>query len=92
MFSLAQVKLFLSDNQNMNFSNIVNLCIDVICNWKVIVATILMIIFIEAGNYVITYRKKPKVTKVKETKAVPAPAPAEKEKKEEPAAEEAAAE
>ena len=79
---------FFSDNLNMNFSKIVSVCIDVICNWKVIVATILMIVFIEAGNYVITYRKKPKVIKTKEPKA--APAPAAEEKKEEAGAEEAA--
>lgn len=79
------MELFSSDKINMSFSRIVSLCIDVICNWKVIVATILMIVFIEAGNYVIRYRKKPKTIKMKESKTAPAP----EEKKEEPAAENA---
>lgn len=70
----------------MDFKEIMNLCIEVLKDWRVIFITVLMIVFISLANYVIKYRKKPMV---KKPKAAPAPKPAEPAAKEgEAAAEE----
>lgn len=64
----------------MDLKELINLCIEVLKDWRVIFITVLMILFIDLAKYVIRYRKKPVV---KKTKVAAAPKPAETPKPEE---------
>lgn len=43
----------------MEFNDFLNLSLAVLKDWRVIVITIIVIIFISLGNYVVKYKKKP---------------------------------
>ena len=72
----------------MDITALVNLCISVLKDIRVITAAILTIFFISLGNYVIRYRKRPPKPKKKKSAqnpaaaATPAPKPEEKPKQE----------
>lgn len=72
----------------MDITALVNLCISVLKDIRVITAAILTIFFISLGNYVVKYRKRPPKPKKKKsaqkpaTAATPAPKPEEKPKQE----------
>lgn len=71
----------------MDITALVNLCISVLKDIRVITAAILTIFFISLGNYVVRYRKRPpKPKKKKSTQksaATSAPAPKPEEQKQE---------
>lgn len=48
-----------TDIYNMDFSEFIKFFPDVISDWRVIVITVLTIIFICLANYVVRYKKKP---------------------------------
>lgn len=68
----------------MDITALVNLCISVLKDIRVITAAILTIFFISLGNYVVRYRKRPPKPKKKKSAqkpaaaATPAPKPEEK--------------
>lgn len=72
----------------MDITALVNLCISVLKDIRVITAAILTIFFISLGNYVVKYRKRPPKPKKKKSAkkpaaaATPAPKPEEKPKQE----------
>ena len=72
----------------MDITALVNLCISVLKDIRVITAAILTIFFISLGNYVVRYRKRPPKPKKKHSAhkpaaaATPAPKPEEKQKQE----------
>lgn len=72
----------------MDITALVNLCISVLKDIRVITAAILTIFFISLGNYVVKYRKRPPKPKEKKSAqkpaaaATPAPKPEEKPKQE----------
>ena len=72
----------------MDITALVNLCISVLKDIRVITAAILTIFFISLGNYVAKYRKRPPKPKEKKSAqkpaaaATPAPKPEEKPKQE----------
>lgn len=70
----------------MDITALVNLCISVLKDIRVITAAILTIFFISLGNYVVRYRKRPPKPKKKKsapkTAAAPTPKPEEKPKQE----------
>ena len=72
----------------MDITALVNLCISVLKDIRVITAAILTIFFISLGNYVVKYRKLPPKPKKKKSAqkpaaaATPAPKPEEKPKQE----------
>ena len=72
----------------MDITALVNLCISVLKDIRVITAAILTIFFISLGNYVVKYRKRPPKPKKKKSAqkpaaaATPAPRPEEKPKQE----------
>lgn len=72
----------------MDITALVNLCISVLKDIRVITAAILTIFFISLGNYVVKYRKRPPKPKKKKSAqkpaatATPAPKPEEKAKQE----------
>ena len=72
----------------MDITALVNLCISVLKDIRVITAAILTIFFISLGNYVVKYRKRPPKPKKKQSAqkpaaaATPAPKPEEKPKQE----------
>lgn len=72
----------------MDITALVNLCISVLKDIRVITATILTIFFISLGNYVVRYRKRPPKPKKKKSAqkpaaaATPAPKPEEQPKQE----------
>ena len=70
----------------MDITALVNLCISVITDIRVITAAILTIFFISLGNYVVRYRKRPPKPKKKKsapkTAAAPTPKPEEQPKQE----------
>ena len=72
----------------MDITALVNLCISVLKDIRVIRAAILTIFFISLGNYVVKYRKRPPKPKKKKSAqkpaaaATPAPKPEEKPKQE----------
>ncbi|WP_440556977.1 hypothetical protein [Treponema succinifaciens] len=72
----------------MDITALVNLCISVLKDIRVITAAILTIFFISLGNYVVRYRKRPPKPKKKKSAqkpaaaAKPAPKPEEKPKQE----------
>ena len=71
----------------MDITALVNLCISVLKDIRVITAAILTIFFISLGNYVVRYRKrlpKPKKKKsAQKSAATSAPAPKPEEQKQE---------
>ena len=71
----------------MDITALVNLCISVLKDIRVITAAILTIFFISLGNYVVRYRKRPLKPKKKksaqESTATSAPAPKPEEQKQE---------
>lgn len=72
----------------MDITALVNLCISVLKDIRVITAAILTIFFISLGNYVVRYRKRPPKPKKKKSAQKPAaaatqaPKPEEKPKQE----------
>ncbi|MGN0757072.1 hypothetical protein [uncultured Treponema sp.] len=70
----------------MDITALVNLCISVLKDIRVITAAILTIFFISLGNYVVRYRKRPPKPKKKKsapkTAAAPTPKPEEQPKQE----------
>lgn len=62
----------------MDITALVNLCISVLKDIRVITAAILTIFFISLGNYVVRYRKRPPKPKKKKSAQKPAAAPAPK--------------
>lgn len=70
----------------MDITALVNLCISVLKDIRVITAAILTIFFISLGNYVVRYRKRPPKPKKKKsapkTAAAPAPKTEEQSKQE----------
>lgn len=72
----------------MDITALVNLCISVLKDIRIITAAILTIFFISLGNYVVKYRKRPPKPKKKKSAqkpaaaATPAPKPEEKPKQE----------
>lgn len=68
----------------MDITALVNLCISVLKDIRVITAAILTIFFISLGNYVVKYRKRPPKPKKKKSAQKPAaaatPAPKTEEK------------
>lgn len=72
----------------MDITALVNLCISVLKDIRVITAAILTIFFISLGNYVVRYRKRPPKPKKKKSAqkpaaaTTPAPKPEEKPKQE----------
>ena len=70
----------------MDITALVNLCISVLKDIRVITAAILTIFFISLGNYVVKYRKRPPKPKKKKsapkTAAAPTPKPEEQPKQE----------
>ena len=72
----------------MDITALVNLCISVLKDIRVITAAIITIFFISLGNYVVKYRKRPPKPKKKKSAqkpaaaATPAPKPEEKPKQE----------
>lgn len=72
----------------MDITALVNLCISVLKDIRVITAAILTIFFISLGNYVVKYRKRPPKPKKKKSAqksaaaATPAPKPEEQPKQE----------
>lgn len=72
----------------MDITALVNLCISVLKDIRIITAAILTIFFISLGNYVVRYRKRPPKPKKKKSAqkpaaaATPAPKPEEKPKQE----------
>ena len=72
----------------MDITALVNLCISVLKDIRVITAAILTNFFISLGNYVVKYRKRPPKPKKKKSAqkpaaaATPAPKPEEKPKQE----------
>lgn len=72
----------------MDITALINLCISVLKDIRVITAAILTIFFISLGNYVVRYRKRPPKPKKKKSAqkpaaaATPAPKPEEKPKQE----------
>lgn len=72
----------------MDITALVNLCISVLKDIRVITAAILTFFFISLGNYVVRYRKRPPKPKKKKSAqkpaaaATPAPKPEEKPKQE----------
>ena len=72
----------------MDITALVNHCISVLKDIRVITAAILTIFFISLGNYVVRYRKRPPKPKKKKSAqkpaaaATPAPKPEEKAKQE----------
>lgn len=72
----------------MDITALVNLCISVLKDIRVITAAILTIFFISLGNYVVRYRKRPPKPKKKNSApkpavaATPAPKPEEQPKQE----------
>ena len=72
----------------MDITALVNLCISVLKDIRVITAAILTIFFISLGHYVVKYRKRPPKPKKKKSAqkpaaaATPAPKPEEKPKQE----------
>ncbi|WP_296030602.1 hypothetical protein [uncultured Treponema sp.] len=71
----------------MDITALVNLCISVLKDIRVITAAILTIFFISLGNYVVRYRKRPPKQKKKKSAqksaATSAPAPKPEEQKQE---------
>lgn len=57
----------------MDYKHLINLCIAVLKDWKVIFIAIFTIAFMMTGSYVVKYRRRP--PRVKQAKK-PAPAPA----------------
>ncbi len=49
----------------MNFKDLLPICLGVLKDWRVIVITVLMILFIAIANYVVKYRKRVKPPKAK---------------------------
>lgn len=72
----------------MDITALVNLCISVLKDIRVITAAILTIFFISLGNYVVRYRKRPPKPKKKKSAqkpaaaATPVPKPEEQPKQE----------
>lgn len=66
----------------MNLKELIPLCIEVLKDWRVIVITVFLIFYISLANYVIKYKKKPKIYKSKAVKKESAPAQASQEQKE----------
>lgn len=59
----------------MDFMQLLNLCLEVLKDWRVIFITLLMLVFVCTANYVVRYKKRPpKLRKAK--KSTPAPAAA----------------
>lgn len=56
----------------MDITALVNLCISVLKDIRVITAAILTIFFISLGNYVVRYRKRPPKPKKKKSAQKPA--------------------
>lgn len=71
----------------MDITALVNLCISVLKDIRVITAAILTIFFISLGNYVVRYRKRPPKPKKKKSAqksaATATPAPKTEEQKQE---------
>ena len=57
----------------MDYKYLINLCINVLKDWKVIFIAVFTIAFMMTGSYVVKYRRRP--PRVKQVKK-PAPAPA----------------
>lgn len=56
----------------MDFMQLLNLCLEVLKDWRVIFITVLMLVFVCTANYVVRYKKRPpKLRKAK--KSTPAP-------------------
>ena len=53
----------------MNFNDLLPICLGVLKDWRVIVITVAMIVFISIANYVVKYRKKVKPPKAKKVSA-----------------------
>lgn len=70
----------------MDITALVNLCISVLKDIRVITAAILTIFFISLGNYVVRYKKRPPKPKKKKSAAkstaAPAPKPEEQQNQE----------
>ena len=66
----------------MNIHELASLCIEVLKDWRVIVITIAMILFIELANYVVKYKKKAPRVKTKIKKITPPPEQKPEEHKE----------
>lgn len=67
----------------MDITALVNLCISVLKDIRVITAAILTIFFISLGNYVVRYRKRPPKPKKKKSAQKPAAAATPAQKPEE---------
>lgn len=67
----------------MDITALVNLCISVLKDIRVITAAILTIFFISLGNYVVKYRKRPPKPKKKKSAQKPAAAATPAQKPEE---------
>lgn len=67
----------------MDITALVNLCISVLKDIRVITAAILTIFFISLGNYVVRYRKRPPKPKKKKSAQKPAAAATPAKKPEE---------
>lgn len=80
-----------ADKYNMKLNELIPLCLEVLKDWRVIVITVFLIFYISLANYVIKYRKKPKIYRsksVKKDSAPAAPAPAQEASGEQEEAEE----
>lgn len=49
----------------MEFNDFLNLSLEVLRDWRVIIITLIAIIFIALGNYVVKYKKRPPKIKKK---------------------------
>lgn len=59
----------------MDFMQLLNLCLGVLMDWRVIFITVLMLVFVCTANYVVRYKKRPPKLR-KARKSTPAPAAA----------------
>jgi len=59
----------------MDFMQLLNLCLGVLKDWRVIFITLLMLVFVCTANYVVKYKKRPPKLR-KARKSTPAPATA----------------
>ncbi len=57
----------------MNISELTALCLAVLKDWRVIVITIAMILFVALANYVVKYKKRAPRIKTKAKKIAPPP-------------------
>lgn len=56
----------------MDFMQLLNLCLGVLMDWRVIFITVLMLVFVCTANYVVRYKKRPPRLR-KARKSTPAP-------------------